>query len=243
VVCYYQKKQVNSAYVYCNNFASIKKQHSIISPTPIITCIKTCKVVHSNPLFILVYLLTAFGWTPGASSTVHIYTQTRHRTTQLETGWLLEATALRWRSNLEGLCLKVRVALDLRAAGIIEIQCERFIFHIPCLRICSHFPQTDVPFVTADSCHNIEVLHWPLTLLLYGCEPLQLVTLHYCCLLKQRSSNVLVTLYFGSSLLTLDGFAVLSSILKVALSHGYGKTHCLWEVLQIWYWMDISDRP
>ena len=30
-----------------------------------------------------IYLLTGFGLTPGGSSTVHIYTQTIHRTTQL----------------------------------------------------------------------------------------------------------------------------------------------------------------
>jgi len=34
-------------------------------------------------LLILIYLLTAIGLTPGGSSTVHIYTQTIHRTTQL----------------------------------------------------------------------------------------------------------------------------------------------------------------
>ena len=34
---------------------------------------------------ILIYLLTATGLTPGGSSTVHIYTQTVHRTTQLTT--------------------------------------------------------------------------------------------------------------------------------------------------------------
>jgi len=33
----------------------------------------------------MVYLLTAIGLTPGGSSTVHIHTQTRHRTTQLTT--------------------------------------------------------------------------------------------------------------------------------------------------------------
>jgi uncharacterized integral membrane protein len=38
-----------------------------------------------NDLLILVYLLTAIGLTPGGSSTVHIYTQTVHRTTQLTT--------------------------------------------------------------------------------------------------------------------------------------------------------------
>jgi hypothetical protein len=31
----------------------------------------------------MIYLLTAIGLTPGGSSTVHIYTQTVHRTTQL----------------------------------------------------------------------------------------------------------------------------------------------------------------
>jgi len=35
--------------------------------------------------YILIYLLTAIGLTPGGSSTVHIYTQTIHRTTQLTT--------------------------------------------------------------------------------------------------------------------------------------------------------------
>jgi uncharacterized integral membrane protein len=34
---------------------------------------------------IQMYLLTAIGLTPGGSSTVHIYTQTVHRTTQLTT--------------------------------------------------------------------------------------------------------------------------------------------------------------
>jgi len=34
---------------------------------------------------ILIYLLTAIGLTPGGTSTVHIYTQTIHRTTQLTT--------------------------------------------------------------------------------------------------------------------------------------------------------------
>jgi uncharacterized integral membrane protein len=36
-------------------------------------------------ILILIYLLTAIGLTPGDSSTVHIYTQTVHRTTQLTT--------------------------------------------------------------------------------------------------------------------------------------------------------------
>jgi uncharacterized integral membrane protein len=33
----------------------------------------------------MIYLLTAIGLTPGGSNTVHIYTQTIHRTTQLTT--------------------------------------------------------------------------------------------------------------------------------------------------------------
>ena len=37
------------------------------------------------PFIYLVYLLTAIGLTPADSSTVHIYTQTIHRTTQLTT--------------------------------------------------------------------------------------------------------------------------------------------------------------
>jgi uncharacterized integral membrane protein len=32
----------------------------------------------------MIYLLTAIGLTPGGSSTVHIYSQTIHRTTQLK---------------------------------------------------------------------------------------------------------------------------------------------------------------
>ena len=34
-------------------------------------------------LYYIIYLLTAIGLTPGGSSTVHIYAQTIHRTTQL----------------------------------------------------------------------------------------------------------------------------------------------------------------
>ena len=35
--------------------------------------------------FDMIYLLTAIGLTPGGSSTIHIYTQTIHRTTKLTT--------------------------------------------------------------------------------------------------------------------------------------------------------------
>jgi hypothetical protein len=36
----------------------------------------------STPLKHMIYLLTAVGYPPGGSSSVHIYTQTIHRTTQ-----------------------------------------------------------------------------------------------------------------------------------------------------------------
>ena len=39
----------------------------------------------SYHLVLLTYLLTAIGLSPGGSSTVHIYTKTIHRTTQLTT--------------------------------------------------------------------------------------------------------------------------------------------------------------
>jgi len=38
-------------------------------------------------ILILIYLLNATGLTTGGSSTVHIYTQTVHRTTHLTTNW------------------------------------------------------------------------------------------------------------------------------------------------------------
>jgi len=49
------------------------------------TGFRTCLWVLMRPIFrsLLTYLLTAIGLTPGGSSTVHIYTQTVHRTTQL----------------------------------------------------------------------------------------------------------------------------------------------------------------
>ena len=47
---------------------------------------ESANVVRSNNsllILILIYLVTAIGLTPGGSSTVHIYTQTIYRTTQL----------------------------------------------------------------------------------------------------------------------------------------------------------------
>ena len=51
-------------------------------PSDQLVCLTFCRLI-----LILIYLLTAIGLTPGGSSTVHIYTQTIHRTTQLTT-WL-----------------------------------------------------------------------------------------------------------------------------------------------------------
>ena len=54
---------------------------------------KTKKITCSNPVELLervndeafmIYLLNAFGLTPGGSSTVHIYAQTVHRTSQCD---------------------------------------------------------------------------------------------------------------------------------------------------------------
>jgi uncharacterized integral membrane protein len=44
-----------------------------------------CSETRKELILILIYLLTAIGLTPGGSSTVHVYTQTVHRTTQLTT--------------------------------------------------------------------------------------------------------------------------------------------------------------
>jgi hypothetical protein len=55
--------------------------------------------------------------------------------------------------------------------------------------------RTDVQVVTANSCRFIQVLQNPLTLLLHGCEPVQLVVLRYCCLKETKTHNVRVTLY------------------------------------------------
>ena len=47
--------------------------------------IKACIILKEVQLLILIYLLTAIWSTPGGSCTIHIYTQTIHRTTQLTT--------------------------------------------------------------------------------------------------------------------------------------------------------------
>ena len=44
--------------------------------------IKICVVTAELRYMMMIYLLTTIGVSPGGSSTVHIYTQTIHRTTQ-----------------------------------------------------------------------------------------------------------------------------------------------------------------
>ena len=52
-------------------------------PVCIISLASGCRLLSEYFfLFDVIYLLTAIGLTPGGSSTVHIYTQTIHRTTQ-----------------------------------------------------------------------------------------------------------------------------------------------------------------
>jgi len=58
-------------------------------------------------------------------------------------------------------------------------------------------------------------------------------TLHYRRLQQDETGNVRVMLYCGAFLLTLWGSVVLGSTLKVAVLHGFGKTHRLWEMLQL----------
>jgi len=48
-------------------------------------CLPRLEILILILILILIYLLTAVGLTPSCSSTVHIYTQTVHRTTQLTT--------------------------------------------------------------------------------------------------------------------------------------------------------------
>jgi len=42
-------------------------------------------MIYDDMIYDMMYLLTAMGLAPGGSSTVHIYTKTIHRTTQLTT--------------------------------------------------------------------------------------------------------------------------------------------------------------
>ena len=62
---------------------------SYVSPTNLAAIEQSLNINFTAELrrliFMLIYLFTAIGLTPGGNSTVHIYTQTIHRTTQLTT--------------------------------------------------------------------------------------------------------------------------------------------------------------
>ena len=59
--------------------------HSDVVLLQTVLCSVTNRVVLVPKINYLIYLLTAVGLTPGGSGTVHIYTKTEHRTTQLTT--------------------------------------------------------------------------------------------------------------------------------------------------------------
>jgi len=58
--------------------------------------------------FDMIYLLTAIRLTPSGSSTVHIYTQTIHRTTQLTTNWEERGSCLVFASYTLAFALQLR---------------------------------------------------------------------------------------------------------------------------------------
>jgi hypothetical protein len=63
-------------------------------------------------ILLLVYLLTAIGLSPGGSSTVHLYTQTIHRTTQLTT--LVEGFL-----GFEPIVVKLKLTMKLKLCTCI----------------------------------------------------------------------------------------------------------------------------
>jgi len=84
-------------------------------------------------------------------------------------------------------------------------------------------PRTDVRDVIADSFCIIQVLHRPLTLLLYGCELFQFFTLRYCHVQADKSDTVRVTLYWRVFMQTCQVSQFLGSALTWGLLHGYGE--------------------
>ena len=61
-----------------------EKKRFLSLQTSVLGFFKSSLEIRATPLvLILIYLLTAVGLTPDGSSTVHIYTQTVHRTAQL----------------------------------------------------------------------------------------------------------------------------------------------------------------
>jgi uncharacterized integral membrane protein len=71
----------------------------------------------------MIYLLTAIGLTPGGSSTVHIYTQTTHRTTQL-TNWVRVRAGPRLCELYPGICLTTEEKAGEKTSGRVEEECQ-----------------------------------------------------------------------------------------------------------------------
>ena len=55
------------------------QRHTDLFVLRLFFCECFCTIRHQS---VVIYLLTEIGLTPGGGSTVHVYTQTRHRTTQ-----------------------------------------------------------------------------------------------------------------------------------------------------------------
>jgi hypothetical protein len=74
-------------------------------------------------ILILIYLLTAVGLTPGGSCSVHIYTQTIHRTTQLTTlvGRLSEIWTQSGQTNWEE-CRLCPVFVSYTLAFVLQLR-------------------------------------------------------------------------------------------------------------------------
>jgi hypothetical protein len=88
--------------------------------------------------------------------------------------------------------------------------------------------RTHVQTVKVDSFHIIQVLHWPSTLLLRGCERVRQVILRYCCLQEEKTGSALIALYWGAFVLTLAGFEVFRKPLKGA------AIACMWRKTKPW---------
>jgi len=67
----------------------------------------------------MIYLLTAIGLTPGGSNTVHIYTQTVHRTTQLDLGRVRAVPRL--CEIYTGNCLTTEGKTPVRVAEVCQM--------------------------------------------------------------------------------------------------------------------------
>jgi uncharacterized integral membrane protein len=85
----------------------------------------------------MIYLLTAIGLTPGGSSTVHIYTQTIHRTTQLTTsvgrlsGIRIQSGHTKINEYTEKVKVKVKFALEQATKAQRGTRCIALLFPHP----------------------------------------------------------------------------------------------------------------